>query len=410
LRISILNNTNIAVIDDSGFGIGKPGLFGKEQYVEIISRIYEEFFGWKTFRLVISHNKPVNVGSRDKRIYWIPYSRLKIIGNYIDPVLVGSLRRFIEKHKIRIIHNNVLNPRIILHIVEASTNKAFLVTTLHSWVYVCPTGWGIRLPLLQNCHTGFQPACVRCAYIYSKLYSLGFKGFIDIITRYFIYRRVVRCSNVLISPTKILKDHVVRIHSVKNVYQIYNPLPDEILYVKPTYSSSLRAVFLGRLEWEKGVHLLPFLALKNPDIEFYVLGRGRLSEYIKSYSKKLSNLKYYGYVSEERKREIIRNASIVLVPSIYMETFGYTVAEAFAYGKPVVGFNIGGVGELVNESGAGIVVKPYDANELAYAVREAIMYGERLGMKGKLFALRNFSTRNYYDSLKKIYEEYDLAS
>ncbi len=399
-----MNNVNIAVIDDSGFGIGRPGLFGKEQYVEIISRIYEDFFGWNTFRIVISREKPVTSSIGNRKVYWIPYFKLKITGDYLDPFLVNVLKRFIEKHGIRIIHNNVLNPRIPLHIIKASRNNALLVTTLHSWVYVCPTAWGVKLPSLTKCNTGFQQQCIKCTYIYSKLYNLGKKGFLDVITRYFIFREVVRDSNILISPTSVLRDHIIKVYSIRNIYQIYNPLPPEILDVKPMYINDRRVLFFGRLEWEKGAHIIPYLALRNPDIEFHVLGRGRLSGYIKAYSRKIPNLKYHGYVDEEFKRKMLRSVSAVIVPSIYMETFGYTVAEAFAYGKPVIGFGIGGVGELVRKSGGGVVVEPYNVDELARILYDVVENAKILGEKGRLFVLGNLSVNNYYESLKRIYE------
>ena len=46
---------NIAILDDAGFGSGRPGLFGKELYSELVSQINEQFLGNKVLRAVLRH-------------------------------------------------------------------------------------------------------------------------------------------------------------------------------------------------------------------------------------------------------------------------------------------------------------------------------------------------------------------
>ena len=43
------------------------------------------------------------------------------------------------------------------------------------------------------------------------------------------------------------------------------------------------------------------------------------------------------------------NVSVVLDPMVSPQTFGRGVVEALAHGVPVVGCNVGGTGEIVNE-------------------------------------------------------------
>ncbi len=52
----------------------------------------------------------------------------------------------------------------------------------------------------------------------------------------------------------------MRTYGVRNVYAIHNPVPDELLILKPSYGGDGSLVFFARLSPEKGVYLLPTIA------------------------------------------------------------------------------------------------------------------------------------------------------
>jgi glycosyltransferase involved in cell wall biosynthesis len=71
-------------------------------------------------------------------------------------------------------------------------------------------------------------------------------------------------------------------------------------------------------------------------------------------------------MSRAELRDLIRR-SHALVSSSYVETFGVSVAEAMACGKPVIATRSGGPEDFVTEEG-GLVVAPGDVDAFAAAM------------------------------------------
>lgn len=72
-----------------------------------------------------------------------------------------------------------------------------------------------------------------------------------------------------------------------------------------------------------------------------------------------------GYKYLELPR-MMKNADVVVAPSICYETFGFTVLEALSYGVPVIVSDHMGAKDIVREN--GIVVKAGEVEELKYAL------------------------------------------
>jgi glycosyltransferase involved in cell wall biosynthesis len=60
-------------------------------------------------------------------------------------------------------------------------------------------------------------------------------------------------------------------------------------------------------------------------------------------------------------------ADVFVMPSLH-ESLGYTVMEAMACGTPCVAFNQGGVPDLIDHQQNGYLAKPYETDDLAYAI------------------------------------------
>jgi lipopolysaccharide heptosyltransferase II len=70
--------------------------------------------------------------------------------------------------------------------------------------------------------------------------------------------------------------------------------------------------------------------------------------------------------------EVLRTLDVVIVPSVYPESFGRTVIEAQAAGVPVVASRLGALAEIVEEETTGLLVPPGDAGALAAAIARLI--------------------------------------
>ncbi|WP_083805475.1 glycosyltransferase [Vulcanisaeta moutnovskia] len=120
---------------------------------------------------------------------------------------------------------------------------------------------------------------------------------------------------------------------------------------------------------DKGAHLIPEIARRLSGITIHVMGDGYLRDYIISASRKYGNIVYHGFVSNEEKVKIVSNSFLVIMPINWVELYSYTVVESFAMGKPVVSFGVGGPKELIEDSGAGLLARPFDVDDFISKVR-----------------------------------------
>jgi glycosyltransferase involved in cell wall biosynthesis len=98
------------------------------------------------------------------------------------------------------------------------------------------------------------------------------------------------------------------------------------------------------------------------------------------------DIKFFGFVSEEDKYRLLREASMLIVPSI-REGWGQVVIQANMVGTPVIGYRVQGLRDAVLEGMTGMLVPKGDVQDLA----EAIVY---------LFKNRNFLKKMSDEAIK----------
>jgi phosphatidylinositol alpha-mannosyltransferase len=75
-----------------------------------------------------------------------------------------------------------------------------------------------------------------------------------------------------------------------------------------------------------------------------------------------------GNVSDEAKRDALHGADLLCAPSLYGESFGMVLTEAFAAGVPVVASDIRGYRDVVRNGIEGLLVPPGDPDRLREAI------------------------------------------
>ena len=73
-----------------------------------------------------------------------------------------------------------------------------------------------------------------------------------------------------------------------------------------------------------------------------------------------------GFLPDDQLRDTVHRAGCVVIPSLY-EPFGIVALEALAGGAPLVVARTGGLAELIDGTGAGLLFEPGNAAELARA-------------------------------------------
>jgi glycosyltransferase involved in cell wall biosynthesis len=114
--------------------------------------------------------------------------------------------------------------------------------------------------------------------------------------------------------------------------------------------------FLGTLSLEKGAQDVLRLAEALPEFSVVVAGRGPLEPLVRSEAERLPNLDFRGQLDPLAATELVRSASVVVVPSRWEEPGALVALEAMAVGTPVVAYRRGGLSEYVTRGEAGLVV------------------------------------------------------
>jgi glycosyltransferase involved in cell wall biosynthesis/GT2 family glycosyltransferase len=141
----------------------------------------------------------------------------------------------------------------------------------------------------------------------------------------------------------------------------------------------VRVLFVGRLERRKGVDVLLEAAVRLlarfPEAEFVLAGKDTpntetgttyRAEFLEKYGQDpavAGRVTFAGAVSEDQLYQLYADADVVCMPSRY-ESFGLVLVEAMVFGRPVVGCAAGGMGEIVEPEGNGLLAQPGDAGSL----------------------------------------------
>jgi glycosyltransferase involved in cell wall biosynthesis len=99
-------------------------------------------------------------------------------------------------------------------------------------------------------------------------------------------------------------------------------------------------------------------------------------------------------------------ADVFVLPSMFQETFGLVILEAFAAGIPVIGARSGGIPELVEDGRTGLLVDQGDVDGLCHAMQRLLLdpgLRQRLGIAARQTAI-NMSWENTVDRLERIYQ------
>lgn len=123
----------------------------------------------------------------------------------------------------------------------------------------------------------------------------------------------------------------------------------------------VRFLFLGRLEREKGVVELCEAFLQafdlHPFLQLDIAGWGSLDSKLRKTYDKFPNINFLGLVNGKSKEDALSRATFVILSSIVDEVFPLTIVEAFAFGKPVIASNVGGLPELIRQGETGWLVE-----------------------------------------------------
>jgi len=183
-------------------------------------------------------------------------------------------------------------------------------------------------------------------------------------------------------------DRIVVIHPGVDA-RAYRPDPATPRAPRPTF------LYLGRLKRYKGVEFalraLAQVRVQRADVTLDICGQGDDRPRLERLAAELGlgpAVRFLGFVSEEEKRRLLRQAWAVVFPSP-KEGWGITNVEAAACGTPAIASNSDGLRESVRDGVTGYLVPHGDASALAdrmLALAHDPVHVERLGRAAREFA------------------------
>jgi glycosyltransferase involved in cell wall biosynthesis len=160
---------------------------------------------------------------------------------------------------------------------------------------------------------------------------------------------------------------------------------------------------IAQISWiipDKGIpDLIEVARLLNdarPDIHFVIVGEGPYREkYMRDANELgLTNITWTGLMKDPFEEGVFDAADIVCQLSRWEELFGWMIAEAMAFGKPVIATRVGGIPELIVNDGPGLLVERGNSNEVAEKITNLLANPEltrSMGQRGQEAVAKHFN-------------------
>jgi glycosyltransferase involved in cell wall biosynthesis len=191
---------------------------------------------------------------------------------------------------------------------------------------------------------------------------------------------VFRAADVVVALSDSWAELIERRVDPRKVVVLHNAV--DISEYDPSFSvSPVRLSFVSNHIERKGVKELvdavDELAEEMP-IEVTIAGKGPQSHLVEDLADTRPGVEYVGFVSEERKCEILDESSVYILPT-YAEGVPIAILEAMAGGNAIVSTGVGGIPSVVDEDN-GVLVEPGDADALADALRSLLADPDRISL------------------------------
>ena len=244
--------------------------------------------------------------------------------------LIPKVRRIIEKEKIDIVHARSRVPGWISFFASRANATPF-VTTAHGaykskfWSEVM--GWG----KFVICPSNYVARHMRIQFGVPQEKIIVINRWVDLNKFHFAPYHKLKSSNTILS--------IGRISPTKGYEYLIEGL-------------------------KKAVRVNPYLHLKivgSPDkskLDYFNYLKNLVIRYSLNY-----NVTFEGYRPDVEN--VLKEARLLVAPSIIEESFGRVVVEAFACGVPVIATKVGGFSEIIEDGKDGILIDSKDSKAIA---------------------------------------------
>ena len=313
--------------------------------------------------------------------------RVKIFGfKALDTILARRLSRIIPESQIDLLHvqDTYCLPGAI---IAAEALEIPIVLSYHNNVGLPHSSFGVPSPLA---------------------------AWLD--RRESIVLQAARSCSTIIADSKYTAEQLVKAGlSRRSVQVVYidgaiSTWGDDL---RQRHLNRFRIVAAGRLQHHKGFHVLLLAASemlsRGADVKIEIVGGGPYRKRLSRLSVELGIEGIVNLTGPRHPREMAEyfdQSDVVVVPSLTPEPFGRVAVEAMSRGKVVIGSNVGGIPEIIDDGETGFLVPPDNpadlAEKLSFLCAEPDIR-KKMGRKGLEMSKERFNSTKITRKVLEIY-------
>ena len=185
-------------------------------------------------------------------------------------------------------------------------------------------------------------------------------------------RRLMKSPDIVVGPSQYILDAHADLGFFRKskLVKLVNPM--DWVGSKREKGEGIRLLSVGQLTRSKGIHVLigALSGIEDIDIRADIVGDG--PEAVELMNQAIGmpeniSLRFHGKVPHDQVLEYMKKTSAFVLPSVIVDNCPNTVMEANSCGVPTIASNVGGVPELVDETG---LFEPGDVQGLVERIRK----------------------------------------
>ncbi len=276
-------------------------------------------------------------------------------------------------------------------------------SSIDSWV-VAPVAKLLGIPVIRTRHVSTR---IKNSFLYNRLCDRIIVT-ADAIREDMIKVNRINPGKITVIPTGIdlARFNVLKVSSEKVRREFFIPNGVPVIGMV----SVLRSWKGHRYFIEAASKIIKVL----PYARFMIVGDGPMKDFVEDTVDKFS-LQNHVIMTGFRTDipEIMAAMDIFVLPSTGSEGIPQAILQAQALCRPVIGTNVGGIPEVIEDGVTGVLIPPRDPDTLASSILSLIHDRDRmreLGMNGRRLVKEKFSIQNMVDKIEMVYREfYDIS-
>lgn len=322
-----------------------------------------------------------------------------------------DIKKIIKEHNIDIVHVHntlsIISPSVYYAAIKCEVP---VVQTVHNFRLICPAATLYRDGhICEDClHNGLHCAIMHKCYRHSRLQTLISVA----ILKYHRLRGIYKKINY-ICLTDFNKKIICKYSQIDEKQVFVKPnftFHDDSIDIVPFDKREKQFVYVGRLDKLKGIDFLfeSWRLMGDSAPRLIVCGTGPLEKWCNDFisNNQIKTIEMLGQVDNKTAKIIMSKSLALVFPTQWYEGFPMTIVESYSVGTPVIGPNMGNVGDLIEDGVTGWKYIYQEHGAFCAAIQNSILNDIEYTVYD--FYNANYNTDTNYNILTSIYDKSGL--